>query len=141
MNVTKMNVLFLCVANSARSQMAEGLAKSKLDRSFNIKSAGSNPGNLNPFAVRVMSEIGIDISNQYSKAIADLEPRFMAELDYVITLCAEEVCPVVSSKAKKLHWGLLDPAAAQGSDVEKLAVFLKVRDEIALRIDEFKKQI
>ena len=136
-----MNILFLCVANSARSQMAEGLAKSKLDTSFNIKSAGSIPGKLNPFAVRVMGEIGIDISNQYSKAMADLEPRFMAELDYVITLCAEEVCPTVSSKAKKLHWGLVDPAAAQSSDVEKLAVFRKVRDELALRIDEFKKQI
>lgn len=136
-----MNILFLCVANSARSQMAEGLAKNKLGRSFDIKSAGSNPGKLNPFAVRVIREIGIDISNQYSKAMADLEPRFIAELDYVITLCAEEVCPTVSSKAKKQHWGLVDPAAAQGSDVEKLAVFRKVRDELALRIDEFKKQI
>ncbi|MGE3680192.1 MAG: arsenate reductase ArsC [Bdellovibrionales bacterium] len=137
-----MNILFLCVANSARSQMAEGLAKNMLDPSFHIKSAGSNPGKLNPLAVKAMNEIGIDISNQYSKSIGDLDPKFLDELDYVITLCAEEICPVFpSGKVKELHWSLPDPATNQGSGEERLTLFRNVRDEISLRIDQFKKNI
>ena len=137
-----MNILFLCVANSARSQMAEGLAKNTLDPSFHIKSAGSKPGKLNPFAITAMHEIGIDISNQYSKSLGDLDPKFLDELDYVITLCAEESCPVFPSrKAQKLHWPFPDPAIDQGSDEQRVNLFRKVRDEISLRIDQFKKNI
>src|SRR4051794_8114435 len=98
-----MKILFMCVANSARSQLAEGLAKS-LFPGAEIESAGSHPGKLNPYAVMVMSEIGIDISKQYSKSVDDLSPKLIVGLDYLITLCAEEVCPIMVSKAKKLHW-------------------------------------
>src|SRR3989338_483126 len=105
-----MNILFMCVANSARSQLAEGLAKAFFGNCAKIESAGSHPSKLNPFAVQVMKESGIDISRQWSKSTDDLSPGFIVKLDYVITLCAEEVCPVMVSKAKKLHWPLRDPA-------------------------------
>jgi len=79
-----------------------------------IQSAGSHPGKLNPNAVTVMKEIGIDISSHFSKSIYDLSPKFITELDYVITLCAEEVCPILVSRAKKLHWPFPDPASKDG---------------------------
>src|SRR3546814_4196774 len=84
-----MNVLFLCVANSARSQMAEGLARTLLDDRATVASAGSQPSQVNPYAVEAMAEIGIDISGQHSKSVADIDP---ASVDVVVTLCAEEVC-------------------------------------------------
>ena len=91
-----MNILFLCVANSARSQMAEGLAKSMLGQGHNIQSAGSIPsGEVHPNAVIAMDEIGIDIRDQFSKSTDDLDKDFIDNLDYAITLCAEEVCPVL----------------------------------------------
>ena len=89
-----MKILFMCVANSARSQLAEGLARTVFPNA-EIFSAGSEPSKLNPFAVTVMQEIGIDISAHYSKSFEMLSPQFTASIDYVITLCAEEVCPVV----------------------------------------------
>src|SRR3989338_8876191 len=104
-----MKILFMCVANSARSQLAEGLAR-KVFPEAEIESAGSHPGKLNPYAVAVMKEIGLDISKHYSKSIDDLSPKFIVGLDYVITLCAEEVCPTMVSKAKKLHWPHPAPA-------------------------------
>lgn len=136
-----MNILFMCVANSARSQLAEGLAK-QLFPAADVRSAGSHPGRLNPSAVIVMNEIGIDISRQYSKSYQDLSPSFTATLDYVITLCAEEVCPVLVSKAKKLHWPFSDPAGKEGlPDSEVLARFRQARDLIQARLLEFKKEI
>src|SRR5688500_11124632 len=108
-----MKILFLCVANSARSQIAEGLAREILGDDVEIQSAGSVPsGQVNPFAIQVLKEKGIDISSHYSKSWNDLPARFFADLDYVITLCAEEICPTIPVKAKKLHWGLPDPASA-----------------------------
>lgn len=107
-----MNILFMCVANSARSQLAEGLAR-QIFPDAQVQSAGSHPGKLNSFAVLVMKEIGLDISAQYSKSVDALSDKFLTELDYVITLCAEEVCPVIISKAKKLHWPLPDPASKE----------------------------
>src|SRR5689334_2336880 len=103
-----MNILFLCVANSARSQIAEGLAREILGTQVTIESAGSRPARVNPFAIQALKEIGIDISHHRSKSVEDLSPAFLAQLDYVITLCAEEVCPTAISKAKKLHWPLAD---------------------------------
>ena len=136
-----MNILFMCVANSARSQLAEGLAK-KLFPSAEIQSAGSNPGVLNPFAVKVMNEIGIDISKQYSKSCEDLSPVFVANLDYVITLCAEEVCPVLISKAQKQHWPFPDPATKEKiSAEESLQRFRAARDHIHARLRAFQKEI
>jgi arsenate reductase len=136
-----MNILFMCVANSARSQLAEGLAKSILGPEFTVQSAGSHPGKLNPFAVTVMKEIGIDISRQWSKSIDDLSPGFIAKLDYVITLCAEEVCPTMVSKAKKLHWPLQDPAGPEGTDEEKLQRFRVTRDQIKERLMALKTDL
>lgn len=108
-----MKILFLCVANSARSQMAEGLAKKILGPKVEIKSAGSHPsGKVNPLAIQVMQEANLDISDHFSKSWNELPEEFLTNLDYVITLCAEESCPVFSSKAKKLHWPIKDPGSS-----------------------------
>jgi len=135
-----MNILFMCVANSARSQLAEGLAKHILGPEHDIQSAGSHPGKLNPIAVQVMQEIGIDISRHFSKSIDDLSPRFIVRLDYVITLCAEEVCPAMVSKAKRLHWPLTDPAV-DGSHTGQLQRFREARDAVRHKLEEFNKMI
>ncbi|MGE0632979.1 MAG: arsenate reductase ArsC [Pseudobdellovibrionaceae bacterium] len=137
-----MNVLFMCVANSARSQLAEGLARKEFPNA-QIMSAGSHPGKLNPFAVKVMSEIGLDISKHFSKSVDDLSPEFLANLDYVITLCAEEVCPTVLVKdAKKLHWPFPDPASKDPlSEEEFLERFRVARDNIQKKIRAFKTEI
>jgi arsenate reductase len=137
-----MNFLFLCVANSARSQLAEGLAGSIFGPSARVQSAGSVPsGKVNPYAIAALKEIGIDISRNHSKSIDDLSPGFLVGLDYVITLCAEEVCPTMVSRAKRLHWGLPDPAAARGSETEILQAFRNTRDEIKRRLLELKSQL
>ncbi len=125
------HVLFLCVANSARSQMAEGIARSLAPAGVKISSAGSAPSRLNPLAVRAMAEIGIDIGGQHSKSVDDVPT---ADVDVVVTLCAEEVCPVFLGAALRAHWGLPDPAAAQGSDEARLESFRRVRDELRRRL-------
>lgn len=136
-----MKILFMCVANSARSQLAEGLAR-KVFPDAEIESAGSHPGKLNPCAVAVMKELGLDISGHYSKSVDDLDPKFVGSLDYVITLCAEEVCPVMISKARKLHWPHQDPASKDPlPDEEMLRRFRTARDAILARLEEFKKEI
>ncbi len=124
------HVLFLCVANSARSQLAEGLARSLVPRGQKISSAGSAPTSVRPQAIRVLDEIGIDISDHRSIAISEVE----RPVDAVITLCAEEVCPVWLGDAWRLHWALPDPAAVEGSEEEKLYAFRKVRDELVKRL-------
>lgn len=134
-----MKILFLCVANSARSQLAEGLAKKVLGESYEIRSAGSAPAKMvNPFAVRVLSEIGIDISSHRPKTWDELPPAFFINLDYVITLCAEEVCPTLTVKSKKLHWALPDPALVEGTEGERLEAFRKVRNEIKRRLESIR---
>lgn len=136
-----MKILFMCVANAARSQLAEGLAR-ELFPEAEIQSAGSHPGLLNPYAVKVMKEVGIDISQHYSKSIDDLSPKFIAGLDFVITLCAEEVCPMLISKAKKLHWPHPDPATKEPlPDAEVLERFRKARDAISAKLKEFKREL
>ena len=133
-----MNILFLCVANSARSQMAEGLAKSMLGQGHNIQSAGSIPsGEVHPNAVIAMDEIGIDIRDQFSKSTDDLEKDFIDNLDYAITLCAEEVCPVISASAKSLHWMNEDPANKNFSEVQLQSSFKKTRDNLYQLIKKF----
>ena len=134
------NILFMCVANSARSQLAEGLAKKMLGANADIQSAGSKPSHVNPFAIKVLDEVGIDISSNISKSIDDLSPQFIEKLDYVITLCAEEVCPVIISKAKKLHWPLPDPAG-NGTDNEQIDRFRVTRNEIIKLLEHFSKEI
>jgi arsenate reductase len=132
-----MKILFMCVANSARSQLAEGLAREFFPNA-EIQSAGSHPGRLNPHAVTVMKEIGIDISRHYSKSADELSPGFLVDLDYVITLCAEEVCPVLVSKAKKLHWPFPDPASKEPLPEEELVRrFRGARDSISEKLKGF----
>jgi len=124
-------VLFLCVANSARSQLAEGLARRLAPPRTLVYSAGSVPGTINPLAVRVLAEVGVDASAQHSKGL-DAIP--LGEIDLVVTLCAEEVCPLFPRPVRKLHWPLPDPAKATDSDDARLAAFRAVRDELAARL-------
>lgn len=124
------HVLFLCVANSARSQMAEGIARSLVPADVRISSAGSEPTRVRPQAVEVLREVGIDISGQRSKGVDEVEPP----VDAVVTLCAEEVCPVWLGDAVRVRWGLPDPAAAEGDEARKLEAFREVRDELLLRL-------
>jgi arsenate reductase len=125
-------LLFLCVQNSARSQMAEGLARSLAPDGVNIWSAGSRPTNVRPEAVEVLQEIGIDISRQRSKSVAEVPA---GEVDTVITLCGEEECPLFLGQATRLHWDLPDPAAVTGSARDRLAAFRHTRDELRRRIE------
>lgn len=125
-------LLFLCVANSARSQMAEGLARVRFTDAVRVQSAGSDAAGVNPLAVRAMAEIGIDISMQTSKKVGTIDP---ATVDTVVTLCAEEVCPVALFGARHLHWPLPDPTAGGGSEEEQLDRFRRTRDEIRARLE------
>ena len=129
------SVLFLCVANSARSQMAEGLARHIFGQGVEVQSAGSAPSKVNPYAVKVMAELGIDITKQCSKSVQTIDPE---GVDLVITLCAEEVCPVFLTNAPRIHWPLSDPDRKHEelSDEERLEHFRVARDEIASRLRE-----
>ena len=132
---SKPKVLFLCTGNSARSQMAEGYLRHVAGEEFEPLSAGIEPKGLNPLAVEAMNEIGIDISHQNSKDVVSFLGQY---IPYIVTVCdnARERCPIFPRSFKFLHWSFDDPAAAQGSREEKLAVFRRVRDEIAHRIDK-----
>lgn len=133
-----MNILFLCVANSARSQMAEGLAKEILGDGHDIQSAGSIPsGEIHPNAIIAMHEIGIDITNQYSKSTDDLDKDFIDNLDFAITLCAEEVCPMLPSKAENLHWMNEDPANISYNSVQLRMSFTKTRENLYKSLKKF----
>ncbi len=139
--MSKAKVLFLCTGNSARSQMAEGYLRHVAGNEFEFEplSAGIEPKGLNPLAVEVMREIGIDISKQTSKGV----DQFLGQpIPYVVTVCdnAKQRCPIFPRTYKFLHWSLEDPAEAVGSHDEKIAVFRRVRDEIRQRIErEFLK--
>jgi thioredoxin type arsenate reductase len=124
-------ILFLCVANSARSQLAEGLARSLAPAGLTVWSAGSRPTSVRPEAIAVLKEIGIDISAHRSKSVTEIPA---ASVDVVVTLCGEEECPLFLGKATRLHWGLPDPAAVGGSEAERLGAFREVRDELRKRI-------
>jgi arsenate reductase (thioredoxin) len=135
-----MKILFMCVANSARSQLAEALAKKILGPNVEVQSAGSIPKFVNPLAIESLREVGIDISENSSKAVDDLAPEFLVDLDYVITLCAEEVCPILPSQtAKKLHWPIPDPAGHDEPREAGLNRFRQVREDIKNKIEEFSK--
>jgi arsenate reductase len=133
----KVKILFMCVANSARSQLAEGMAKLLFGNKAEIMSAGSKPASVNQFAAKALTEAGFDPAGLYSKSVSDLPEEFLNSLDYVITLCAEEVCPLILSGAKKLHWPLPDPAGKSGTEEEQLSLFRQTRDEIKQRLQEF----
>ena len=133
-------VLILCTGNSARSQMAEGWLRHFGGHAFEVESAGTKPAEgVNPLAVRAMAEVGIDLSAHYPK---HLERFLKDQWDYVITVCdnANEACPLFPGGRRRLHWSFEDPAAAQGSEEERLAVFRRVRDQIRDRFEYFARQ-
>jgi len=136
-----MKILIICTGNTCRSQMAEGFLRS-FDKNLEVYSAGTNAEKkVNPYAIKVMAEKGINISTQFPKSV-DL---FIKEpFDYVITVCdgAKEICPVFTGNVKhRLHIGFEDPADAIGSDEEKLIVYRKVRDEIEREFRKFYENI
>jgi len=128
-------ILFVCTGNSARSQMAEGFARHYGQGRVEAHSAGIAPSQLNPHAVTVMREKGIDISGQHSKAF---DWDFARQMDVVVTVCghANETCPVLPPEVERLHWPLEDPAAATGTDAEILATFREIRDQVEARVAE-----
>ncbi|MFZ0286603.1 MAG: arsenate reductase ArsC [Terriglobales bacterium] len=130
----KPKVLFLCTGNSARSQMAEGLLRELAGDRFEVLSAGTNPVGINPLAIEVMQEIGIDISGQRSKHVKE----FLGQpIEYVITVCdrAKQACPVFPGTYKFFSWSLDDPAAVTGDKDVKLEAFRRIRDEISRNIE------
>ncbi len=135
MAMTKTNVLFLCTGNSARSQMAEALLRKYAGDKYDVYSAGLEPQGINPYAERVMQEIGVSLAGQYAKHVRE----YMGKLHfgYLITVCsdAEEKCPATFPDiSHRLHWSFEDPAAFVGSDTEKLQKFREVRDQIDEKI-------
>ena len=134
--MNKERALFLCTHNSARSQMAEGFLRRLAGDRFEAQSAGTEETTVNPFAIRVMAERGIDISKHRSKVYEGLMDK---PWDYLITVCddANEQCPFIPGVEKRLHWSFEDPSRATGSEAERLAVFRRVRDQIEARLAEW----
>lgn len=130
------SVLFLCVANSARSQMAEGLARALFGNLVRVQSAGSAPTDVNPYAIAAMREVGIDITGHRSTSVDAIDPR---SVDAIITLCAEEVCPLWPGNQARLHWPIPDPATtdARISSDEMSGRFRRARDELRARLWTF----
>jgi len=128
-------VIFLCVHNSARSQMAEGLARARCGDRYQAFSAGSEATSLHPLAVRAMAELDIDIAGQRSKRLDELAGE---RFDVAVTVCEEgrESCPIVPGAPRALHWDIADAAAASSSEEERLQAFRAARDEIAARLEE-----
>jgi arsenate reductase len=137
--MTRRRVLFVCTHNSARSQMAEGLLRHLAGDRFEVASAGTEATRVHPLAVLAMDEIGIDMGRHTSKTL----DRFLGERwDHVITVCdsAAERCPVFPGGAVRLHWSFADPSAASGTEEQRLAVFRRVRDEIAVRLRDWLRE-
>jgi arsenate reductase (thioredoxin) len=133
-------VLFLCVANSARSQMAEGLGRQILGSDVEVLSAGSQPSKVNPYAIEAMREVGIDITGHHSKSVDDVDA---AGVDVVITLCADEVCPALPGRVRRLHWPIPDPATTDPNISPELMRdrFRTAREEIRGRISKFAPEL
>jgi arsenate reductase len=133
------STLFLCVANSARSQMAEGLGRMIFGDRVPVMSAGSEPSQVNPYAVEVMRELGVDLTTHHSKSVQTIDPSTVGT---VITLCAEEVCPVFLGKARRLHWPIPDPASKDPSlpREEMLTRFRTARDTIRGMLERFERE-
>jgi arsenate reductase len=136
MTTEPIRVLFLCTGNSARSIIAEALLRHRNDGAFEVHSAGTHPKGVNPFTVKVLEQAGLSTDGLYSKAVGEFESQ---TFDYVITVCdqAAEQCPVFPNDPDRIHWSFTDPAAVDGSDVEKLAAFQATLREMRQRIDLF----
>jgi len=133
-------IAFICTGNSCRSQMAEGFAKKILGEGWQVYSAGVSHSYMQPKTIEVMKEVGIDISDQYSKGLSDIPP--VKEIDYFITLCghAKDHCPVLPAQVTKEHWPIDDPFRYSGNEEKLLKKYREVRDDIEKRIKEFKKK-
>lgn len=139
----KIKVIFVCVHNSARSQMAEAFLKKHGGDKFEVTSAGIEPGTLNPVVVEVMKEIGIDISNNKTKSVFDFYKNG-SFFNYVITVCDEsqsETCPIFPGVVKQIHWSFADPSSFKDNFEEKKAKTRKVRDEIETKIKQWLEEI
>jgi arsenate reductase len=134
--MSKAKVLFLCTGNSARSQMAEGFLRSVAGGCFDVLSAGTDPRGVNPLAVEVMQESGVDISHHRSKDVGEF---IQQRVDWVVTVCdrAKNLCPVFPFAFRKEHWSLEDPAEAGGTKGQRAAVFRRIRDEIEEQVRDF----
>jgi len=134
------SILFLCVANSARSQMAEGLGRMIFGDRIPVQSAGSEPSKVNPYAIEVMAEIGVDLSKHYSKSVQTINRDTVGT---VITLCAEEVCPLFLGKVRRLHWPIPDPASKDPmiSREEMLVRFRAARDAVRTMLEQFATEV
>ncbi len=132
----KQSVLFLCTGNSCRSQMAEGWLRHLAGDRFDVASAGTHPVGLNPMAVEVMKEVGVDISSHHSKNMEEFKDQ---AFDVVITVCdqAKESCPLFPHARSLLHWSFEDPASATGTKEAQLKVFRRIRDQIVRRLQAF----
>jgi arsenate reductase len=134
--MNKKHILILCTGNSARSQMAEGILRHLAGDRFEVESAGTAPSFVRPEAIKALAEIGIDISNHYSKSVTQFTDR---EFDHVITVCdnAKESCPIFPGKRERIHWSFSDPAAVKGTEEERLSAFRTVRDQIHAKLLTF----
>jgi len=134
-----MRVLILCTANSARSQMAEGLLHHEAGPSCQVFSAGTKPTRVRPEAIAVMREAGIDLSGHHSKSVEEFLGQ---DFDYVITVCdnARETCPVFPATTRRIHWSIEDPAAVGGGEEERLSAFRRARDELQRRLRAFLRE-
>jgi arsenate reductase (thioredoxin) len=139
-NQANKSILFMCVANSARSQMAEGLGRMIFGDHIPVQSAGSEPSTVNPYAIEVMRELGVDLSTHHSKSVQTIDP---ATVGTVITLCAEEVCPVFLGNVTRHHWPVPDPAstAPAFSREEMLSRFRTARDSIRAKIEQYANEM
>lgn len=138
----KKKVLFVCIHNSARSQMAEAFLNVLGSEKYIAQSAGIEPGTLNPIVVQAMQEIGMDISGNKTKSVEEFLP-ISNTFDYIITVCDEtsaERCPVFPGKSKRLHWSFRDPSAFTGTNEVKMNAIREVRDEIKNKVELFVKQ-
>jgi arsenate reductase len=133
--IMKKRVLFICTHNASRSQMAEGLLNSLYSDRYEAYSAGTEPTSVNPYAIKVMAELGIDISLHQSKSIDEFKNK---QFDYIITVCdyAKETCPYFPGSGKKLHQSFDDPSQFRGTEEDILAGFRRVRDEIKYWIEK-----
>lgn len=133
------SILFLCVANSARSQMAEGLARWLFGDRVRVQSAGSSPSTVNPYAIEALAELGVDIRGHHSKSVDTIDPSTVST---VITLCAEEVCPAFLGSAQRIHWPIPDPASSDPtlSREQMLERFRAARDSIRSKLEGLRAQ-
>lgn len=134
--MAKKSVLFICVYNSARSQMAEGIFRHYFGEKCDVYSAGSDPQGIHPISVQIMAEMGIDISKHKSKSLKEFEGH---KMDYVITLCGDrqDACPFFAGGRKYIHQSFKDPSAVNGTEEDKIKHFRSVRDELKKWLDEF----